>query len=184
MFFIESERLKMIPLTHQLLQLLHDDRPAMELLLGLNISNMQIDPFYKNEVDDAMVNFWLPKTLEHPEKYKWYTNWEIILKSSSISIGGMGFAGEPNENGEVETGYMIDQNHQNRGYATEALQLLAKWAFSHADVSSIVIHTFDHNLASQKLLIKCGFSETHKDNEGLMTFKLKRPGYPSERRIF
>src|ERR1700733_146114 len=112
MFFIESERLKMIPLTHQLLQLLHHNRTAMEASLGLNISNMQIDPFYKNEVDDAMINFWLPKTLEYPDAYKWYTNWEIILKSNNTSIGGMGFAGEPNENGEAETGYMVDQQHK------------------------------------------------------------------------
>lgn len=130
MFFIESERLKMTPLTHQLLQLLHNDRSAMELALGLNISNMQIDPFYKNEVDDAMINFWLPKTLEHPEAYIWYTNWEIILKSSNTSIGGMGFAGEPSESGKAETGYMIDQLHHNKGYATEALRLLTTWAFT------------------------------------------------------
>jgi len=174
MFFIESERLKMIPLTNQLLKLLHTDRPKMELSLGLNISSMDIDPFYKNEVDDAMLNFWLPKTLENPEAYMWYTNWEIILKSENVSIGGMGFAGEPNENGEVETGYMIDGQHHNKGYATEALQLLSQWAFTQQKVKAIIVHTFDHNLASRKILTKCGFHETGTDGEGLMTFKLEK----------
>ena len=70
MFFIESERLKMIPLTHQLLQLVHTNRPAMEQSLGLNISAMQIDELYISEAEDAMINFWLPKNLEHPEEYK------------------------------------------------------------------------------------------------------------------
>jgi len=176
MFFIESERLKMIPLTHHLLQLLHTDRAAMEFSLGLNISSMLIDPFYKNEVDDAMVNFWLPKTLEHPETYIWYTNWEIILKSTNTSIGGMGFAGEPNENGEAETGYMIDQQHHNKGYATEALQLLTDWALAQERVKSIIVHTYEHNLASRKILAKCGFVEVEKDGVGLMIFRLaKRP---------
>ena len=174
MFFIESERLKMIPLTHQLLQLLHADRSAMELSLGLNISNMQIDPFYKNEVDDAMINFWLPKTLEHPEEYLWYTSWEIILKSSNTSIGGMGFAGESNELGEAETGYMIDQQHQNKGYATEALQLLSRWAFTQEKVKAIIVHTFQDNLSSRKILVKCGFGEVAKDEKGLMTFRLEK----------
>jgi len=57
MFFIESERLRMIPLTHELLQLLHTNRQTMELALGLNISNPQINDFYKKEIDDAMINF-------------------------------------------------------------------------------------------------------------------------------
>jgi ribosomal-protein-alanine N-acetyltransferase len=172
MFFIESERLKMIPLTHQLLQLSHTDRPAMERSLGLNISARQIDAFYINEMEDAMINFWLPKTLERPDAWKWYTNWEIILKSTSTSIGGMGFAGEPNENGEAETGYMIDKQHHNKGYATEALKLLTGWAFTHETVKAIIVHTFEDNLSSRKILVKNGFIEMGKNEDNLMTYKL------------
>jgi RimJ/RimL family protein N-acetyltransferase len=175
MFFIESERLRMIPLTNELLQLCDANRAAMELAVGLNISTMQVDPYYKNEVDDAMVNFWLPKTLEHPETYMWYTSWEIILKSSNTSIGGMGFAGEPNEKGEAETGYMIDQQHHNKGFATEALRLLSGWAFAQEKVKAIIVHTYEDNMASKKLLMKCGFEEMAKDESGLMTFRLEKP---------
>ena len=75
MFFIESERLKMIPLTHQQLQLLHSSRPVFEQSLCLNISAMKVDTFYINEAEDAMINFWLPKTLAHPEA--WYTVHQI-----------------------------------------------------------------------------------------------------------
>jgi RimJ/RimL family protein N-acetyltransferase len=172
MLFIESERLKMTPLTHELLQLLHTDRSAMERALGLNISNPQISDFYKKEIEDAMINFWLPKTLANPEAYKWYTDWEIILKSTNTAIGGMGFNGEPNENGEAEIGYMIDQQHQNKGYATEALQLLIKWAFTQDAVKAIIVHTYADNLPSLKILAKCGFEEMGKDDNGLMIFKL------------
>jgi [ribosomal protein S5]-alanine N-acetyltransferase len=174
MFFIESERLKMIPLTHELLQLLHTDRSAMEVSLCLNMSNPQIDPFYKNEIDDAMVNFWLPKTLANPDAFIWYTNWEIILKSDNVSVGGMGFAGEPNDSGEAETGYMINQQHQNNGYATEALTLLTEWAFTHSNVKSIIVHTYEDNLPSNKMLIRCGFTEVEKNDEGLLTYKLQK----------
>ena len=177
MFFIESERLRMIPLTNELLQLCDANRASMELAVGLNISAMQVDPFYKNEVDDAMVNFWLPKTLEHPEAYMWYTSWEIILKSTNTSIGGMGFAGEPNEKGEAETGYMIDQQHQNKGYATEALQLLSGWALAQEKVSAVIVHTYANNLPSRKILVKCGFDEIGNDAEGLMTFRLRKKSY-------
>jgi RimJ/RimL family protein N-acetyltransferase len=146
----------------------------MERSLGLNISNMQTDPFYQNEVDDAMINFWLPKTLEHPDAYMWYTSWEIILKSSNTSVGGMGFAGEPNEHGEAETGYMIDQQQHNKGYATEALQLLTNWAFTHEKVKTIIVHTYADNLPSRKILTKNGFREIGTDDQGLMTFRLEK----------
>jgi RimJ/RimL family protein N-acetyltransferase len=176
MFFIESERLKMIPLTHQLLQLLHSTRAAMEKSLGLNISNMQVDAFYANEVEDAMLNFWLPKTLAHPEAYKWYTSWEIVLRSTNTIIGGMGFAGEPNEMGEAEIGYMIDQQYQNKGYASEALKLLTNWAFGHEKVEAIIVHTYEDNLPSRKILTKNGFVEIDRKEDGLMTYRLPAPG--------
>lgn len=172
MFFIESERLRLIPLTHELLQLLHTNRAAMELSLGLNLSGMQIDPFYQKEIDDAMVNFWLPKTLAHPGMYIWYTDWEIVLKTTNTAIGGMGFNGEPNVCSEAEIGYMIDPQHQNRGYATEALDALSRWAMTQANVNAIIVHTFEDNLPSRRILVKCGFEEVGKDERGLFTYRM------------
>jgi ribosomal-protein-alanine N-acetyltransferase len=175
MFFIESERLRLIPLTHQLLQLCNTNRAAMELTVGLNISSMQIDELYTNECADAMLNFWLPKTLEFPERYEWYTTWDIIKKETNTTIGGIGFIGYPNEAGETEIGYMLDKQEHGNGYAPEALQTLVKWAFSHEDVKCIIVHTFEGNLPSRKMLVKCGFDEVGKDEEGLMTFRLSAP---------
>ncbi|MBB6129115.1 GNAT family N-acetyltransferase [Mucilaginibacter lappiensis] len=174
MFFIESERLRLIPLTHEQLQLIQADRQTMELSLGLNPSAMLIDPLYKHEIDDAMINFWLPKTLEHAEQYLWYTSWEIILKSTNTIIGGMGFGGEPNEKGEVETGYMIDGNHHNKGYATEALKSIIQWVFGHEKVQAITVRTYADNLPSRKMMDKCGFALVD-DTDRLLTYRLKRP---------
>jgi ribosomal-protein-alanine N-acetyltransferase len=174
MFFIESERLRMIPLTHELLQLLHTGRAAMEQALGLAQSCWQVDEFYQKEIDDAMVNFWLPKTLANPGNFIWYTDWELVLKSTNTAIGGMGFNGEPNENGEAEIGYMIDGQHHNKGYATEALQLLSGWAFNDDRVKTIIVHTYQDNLPSGRILAKCGFREVGIDGEGLMTFRLDK----------
>jgi RimJ/RimL family protein N-acetyltransferase len=171
MFFIESERLKLIPLTHELLQLCHTDRATMEGRMGLNISSIQVEQDYQAEIDDAMVNFWLPKTLEHPDKYYWYTSWEIVLKSGNIAIGGIGFAGYPNQNGETMVGYMIDKSQQRRGYATEALQTIVEWAFCQDDVHSIIGMTSPDNLASQATLLKNGFITDGKAEGGLLKFR-------------
>ena len=174
MFFIESQRLRMIPLTHELLQLLHTGRATMEQALDLTPSSWQVPEFYQKEIDDAMVNFWLPKTLANPDNFIWYTDWELVLKSTNTAIGGMGFNGEPNEQGEAEVGYMIEEGHQNKGFATEALKLLSSWALSQERVKSVVVHTYRDNLPSQRILIKSGFEEVGTDEAQLMTFRLIR----------
>jgi ribosomal-protein-alanine N-acetyltransferase len=173
MFFIELERLKLIPLTHEQLLLLRQDRALMEISIGLTPSFMLVEPFYYAEIIDALDNFWLPNTLAHPEKYLWYTDWELVLKSANTSVGGMGFAGYPNENGEAEIGYMIDGNHHNKGFATEALQTMIAWAFTHQFVKAIIVHTYADNLPSRRLLDKCGFEQV-EDVEGLLTYRLEK----------
>jgi ribosomal-protein-alanine N-acetyltransferase len=173
MFFIESERLKLIPLTHQQLLLLRQDRALMEISIGLTPSFMLVEPFYYAEIIDALDNFWLPNTLAYPEKYLWYTDWELALKSTNTSVGGMGFAGYPNDNGEAEIGYMIDGNHHNKGFATEALQTMITWAFTHQFVKVIIVHTYADNLPSRRLLDKCGFGQV-ENVEGLLTYRLEK----------
>jgi len=173
MFFIESERLKLMPLTHQQLLLLRQDRALMEISIGLTPSFMLVEPLYYAEIIDALDNFWLPNTLAYPEKYLWYTGWELVLKSTNTSIGGMGFAGYPNDNGEAEIGYMIDGNQHNKGFATEALQTMIAWAFTHQFVKAIVVHTYADNLPSRRLLDKCGFKQV-EDVETLLTYRLNR----------
>ena len=172
MFFIESERLKMTPLTHEQLQLLHKGRHALEQVMGLTLSNWSVDEFYQKEIDDAMINFWLPKTLANSEKFIWYTDWEIILKSHNLSIGGMGFNGEPNKQGEAEVGYMIEEGHQGKGFATEALKLLSGWALQQKRVKSVIVHTYESNLASVRLLEKCGLAQYNRAEDGLLSFSL------------
>ena len=170
MFYIETQRLKLIPLTHQLLQSYHADRALMESSLGLQISSMQIDPLYKKELEDALVYFWLPQTLEHPEDYHWYTNWEIVVKSSNTSVGGIGFIGYPDAKGETEVGYMLDELQQGKGYALEALQGMLSWAFSDTHTNAIIARTAENNHPSRKLLTKAGFIEEGNE-EGLLRFR-------------
>ncbi|SKB51269.1 GNAT family N-acetyltransferase [Dyadobacter psychrophilus] len=171
MFYIESTRLKLIPLTHQLLQQYHTSRPQMEAALGLNHSEIKIDPLYVTEIEDALVNFWLPKTLQFPESYQWFTSWEIVLKSDNISVGGMGFNGLPNENREAEIGYMIHENQQGKGYATEALQVMSQWALAHENVENVIVHTYSDNLPSRRILEKNGFTLIG-DADRILTYKL------------
>lgn len=141
--------------------------------MGLNPSNMLIAPIWKAELADALENWFIPKTLLYPDKFEWYTNWEAVLKTGNISIGGIAM-GYPNKNGEAETGYSFDQNHQNKGYGTEALKRICEWGFMNPDVKTIKAQTDVDNYASQRILLKACFKHTDTNEAGRFVFKLPR----------
>nr|WP_255578265.1 GNAT family N-acetyltransferase [Chitinophaga sp. sic0106] len=146
----------------------------MEARLGLTTSVMKISPEYATEIQDAMQHFWLPQTAAHPASYYWYTNWEIVLASCNKAIGGIGFAGAPDENGLAEIGFMLDENFHGQGYATEALLQMINWAFSHDAVRGVVARTYEDNSACRKLLLGAGFMPVAADGR-LLTYRKSRP---------
>jgi [ribosomal protein S5]-alanine N-acetyltransferase len=166
MLFIQTKRLKLLPLTHSQLQLCAQHRSLLEESLGLTPSNMQVEEIYRNEHEDALQNFWLPNTLQYPETYFWYTSWEMILVSQNLSIGGIGFAGAPNEQGETMIGYMVDGAYHQQGFATEALQAMAEWYFLQPSAKTLVATTNEGNIPSAKTLERCHFT-FEKTEDGL-----------------
>jgi len=168
-----TARLKLISLTHEHLLLTQKERAKLEKYLGLNPSAMIIDPLFKTEMDAALLNFWLPNTYAYPDLYHWYTNWQIVVKSTNTIIGSIGFGGYPDDYGETTIGYMVDQQHQSQGYATEALQALSRWGFSFSMLKAIAADTKTDNPASKQVLLKAGFRQTHTVKNALY-FKLKK----------
>jgi predicted acetyltransferase len=157
MIFIESDRLKLIPLKYH--QLLLFDRHWHELqrMLGLNETVMEMDDQVKADVAEALHHFWLPNTHQYPDLYYWYTNWLVVLKGVNVTVGGIGFNGYPDDYGETSIGYMIDEQHRGNDYATEAVNALCKWGFNFSILKNVKADTGIRNLASQKVLLKAGF---------------------------
>lgn len=158
MIQISSERLKLIPLDHHLLEIWsREGHKEMTSKLGLNPTEWQISEEYLLETEDALQNFWLPMTAQYADNFFWYTNWEIVLASENISVGGIGFAGFPDQEGVTMVGYFIDGNHREKGYASEALQCLIDWAKLEPSLKTIIADTPFFNFPSQNVLKKAGF---------------------------
>jgi RimJ/RimL family protein N-acetyltransferase len=87
----------------------------------------------------------------------------IVEQSSGLSVGGIGFKGTPNERREVEVGYGVCPSCQGRGVASEALAALC--AFARGRVDAIIAETDRDNVASQRVLEKCGFRSEGGDHE-------------------
>lgn len=170
---IETLRLRLVPLSHEQLILFKDNPTALAKNLGIRKIEPYDDPETAPHVEEA-IQFWLESTQQYPTDFAWYTNWVIILKETSLAIGGIGFSGMPGEDGKTMVGYGLNTAYFGQGYASEALEALIRWGFVHSPLKAIIADTPVLNEGSQKVLVKNGFLETRRDEE-LIHWELLRP---------
>lgn len=94
--------------------------------------------------------------LSHRHQWVWYTPWIITLKDGT-DIGDLCFKGV-DPSGVAEIGYGLLPDYMGRGYATEAVSAAVRWALEQPGISRIEAETEPDNLASQRVLEKCGFA--------------------------
>lgn len=86
------------------------------------------------------------------------TNFAIEYKGKAI--GGIGIIIQTDvfrQNAEI--GYWLGEKYWNKGISTIALKAMLKYSFTHFPIHRIFAHVFDSNIASKKVLLKCGFIE-------------------------
>ena len=111
----------------------------------------------KNEILKIAFKEMLEGCLKYPNNYIWYTLWFIKLKDSENEIvGSLSFKGIT-ETGVIEIGYGINEGYENKGYTTEAVQAVVKWASKQENVKQIEAEAEENNTASIRVLEKCGF---------------------------
>jgi RimJ/RimL family protein N-acetyltransferase len=57
----------------------------------------------------------------------------------------------------AEIGYLLNEQFWNRGIMTKAVNLICEYGFVELDIVRIHTGVFEYNLASQRVLEKCGF---------------------------
>ena len=125
-----------------------------------------------NEILKAAYTEMLNGCIENPEQWEWYAIWMIELKDGT-HIGELCFKGL-DSNGVVEIGYGIMEQYQEHGYATEAVKAISAWAFQEPKVTAIEAEIDNKNIASKKVLEKCGFVFTGKNGKEGPRYKLTR----------
>ncbi|WP_028773529.1 GNAT family N-acetyltransferase [Shewanella waksmanii] len=87
-------------------------------------------------------------------------NWLMLVIEEVHSgnfVGFTGFYANKPELGHVEVGYMLSPRMQGKGYASESLEAVVDWACLQFAVHKFVGVCAKDNLASSKVLEKCGF---------------------------
>jgi [ribosomal protein S5]-alanine N-acetyltransferase len=141
---------------------------APESLIAL--LNSQMEPGWPpGEYDRDAQEFFRDRLKEGGLSVVGWYGWYAVLRGSpsqpSILIGAGGYFGPPGEDGVVEIGFSIIPTRQNFGYATELAEMLIKNAFTDIRVQKVIAHTTPMNLASCKVLEKCGFKYVCRDEE-------------------
>ena len=110
--------------------------------------------------------------LKHPEQFNWYTAWTMELKTTGETVGDLCFKGL-NADGKIEIGYGTYSGYAGRGYMTEAVTALCRWAMKQPGVSRVEAEAEEDNHASIRVLEKSGFRRTGSMGEEGPRFILK-----------
>ena len=138
----------------RLRQMSHADAEAIIAIFGapesLRFSNQP--PTDTPEKAVALID-WLNSLYETQRGVQW----GITLHDEDSLIGHCGTYGWDRENRHIDLGYHIAPSHWGRGYATEAAQAVIRWSFDHLNLHRIQADCTDGHLASERVLLKCGF---------------------------
>lgn len=169
---IETNRLQIRPLTtEQLLLYLQGDN-LFEAAEGLTQTGRKVMPAVKQMVE----KFTLPKIADSTaDNYLFYTFWIVVDKLGLLIVAELGFKGEPNHRREIEIGYGTMPAQQGKGYMTEAVGGMLRWAAVRSDVQTMLAETDEVNLASIHVLRNNKFIQfDRKDNMLWWKYHLKK----------
>lgn len=112
--------------------------------------------------DVGAVGAFLSATAEHGDQRP-FGYYRITRLADGRVVGGIGFKGRP-RGGCVEIGYGLAPSGRGHGYAAEAITALLGIAVDNG-VSTVVATTTPDNIASQRSLLRAGFSVVRADDE-------------------
>ena len=170
---LRTARLELISTT---LEIVTADLHQRELLPAL--LNARIGAGWPPPLIDVRVMERLKQSLTDQPEHEGWSAWYWVLRTARTLIGMSGFKSRP-VGGAVEIGYSILPEFQNRGLATEALEAMVNWAFSHG-ANCVFGETLPELVASQRVLLKNGFTRVPTSSEpGVIRFERRCPNHIS-----
>ena len=163
---LETERLLIFPLSRSEMRLYTQQGNALEKSLGLEKGNREITP----ELTDALKHSIMPAIEQGNSLIEFVTLWTIIYRQDNVMVGDLCFKGGPGPKKEIEIGYGTYPEYRGKGFMSEAIIAITRWALSRPDVKLVLAETKDGNVASQQILKKAGF-RLYKQERGMFFWK-------------
>ena len=164
---IETDRLLLRTFTKE-------DAPLIyKLNLDPEVTRYTLDPV--SDIEQAMTI--LEKTILPQYSLYNYGRWAVHTKPGHEFIGWCGLKSRPELN-EIDLGYRFMKKAWGHGYATEAAFACIKYGFEKLGLQRIVGRSLPGNLASIRVLEKCGMNYLGEEVvEGLLhkTYDISTP---------
>ncbi|QHL86302.1 GNAT family N-acetyltransferase [Nibribacter ruber] len=158
---VETNRLRLVPLSREQLDLYLLNDGSLERQMGVGYSMKEINP----DLQSGLQEHFIPLVAQHPDAFYFFTLWSIVLKEENVLVGDICFKGAPDEDGQVEIGYGTYDAFQQRGIMAEAVGALLSWCQHHPNIKLVLAETEAGNTASEKTLLKNGFQCYHKGRD-------------------
>ena len=150
----DTARLEIRLLTPEELTLWLDDLPRLERRLECRSRAEPLAGDFR-----TIVEMQRTATLADAASPQWHSFWFLIRKTDRTVVGSAVFKERPDPEGCVEIGYGLGRAFERNGYMCEAVEALCAWALRQEGVRHVTAETNTDGLASQRLLLKCGFRE-------------------------
>jgi RimJ/RimL family protein N-acetyltransferase len=151
---LHTARLELIPSTLEHLAAELREPNGLGPLLGVVVPGDWPPGEYDRDAQE-----YFRERLEAGGPVGWF-GWYAVTRGSEgqrealVACGG--YFGPP-EGGTVELGYSVVPSARRKGFATEMVQALLARALADPAVAQVIAHTSDGNLASTRVLLRCGF---------------------------
>jgi RimJ/RimL family protein N-acetyltransferase len=128
---------------------------------------------------DTDANQWLALTARITEVQGRPVHWAIRNAENAL-IGGCGFDGfHLGKSHRAEIGYWLAKPYWGKGIMTAVVKRICRHAFEEFGLLRITAHVFSHNVASARVLEKCGFQP-----EGFLQKHFLKDGKFIDARLF
>lgn len=168
--YIQSRRLQMVPATSSLTSADMASRDQLAALLGAQVPDNWPPAHYSRAALE-----YVAAQLRDPAAQGWSTWYLLNRDEPQVLLGVCGFKDRPDAQGSVEISYALLEQHQGNGVATEAVQRLVEWAFTHPNVVEVSAETLPHLRQSIRVLEKNGFQRSGNGSEyGVVRYAVRR----------
>lgn len=168
---LESRRMILVAATVELVTADLEGRESFSAAI-----EAEVPENWPPELYESTAMRWSLRQLEDPAEHGW-SFWYLLSRRDDPPkvIGICGFKGKPDETGSVEIGYSILKQFRFQGYATEAVDRLVTWAFSHGNVKEVTAETLPHLKQSIRVMEKNGLIFAGKGSEyGVVKYVVKK----------
>jgi len=188
---IRTARLDLIMTTVEHLKVELESPAMLGEILGVEVPVGWPPGFY----DQDAMRFFLARALEDGESAKGWYGWYGVLRErpplgdgvpkhgllgdggKGLLVAAGGYFGPPSADGTVEIGYSVVGAVRGRGIATEVASALVERALGTPGVERVVAEAHELNLASWKVLERCGLSRVGPGREPQhVRFERRRQG--------